>query len=532
MGSTEKRLTEQVRKTPARQRCGGPGPDQTRAAGRQVGVRPVGRQIPAQDRQAHHAVRSRLVGSLGRRSGGVPQGVPRGAVVPRRERVLHVALSHRDQHREESSRRGRPQADQLQPRHSGSRAGRRLLTELRELDTPEGLAQSEEIRDSREPRDQWPARGASNRHSVARNRRHELRRDRADDGVPGRHRAVANLPRARSHRPRDRARCFDSSANTESTPPMTEQINDQISAFIDDELSDEESAFLLRRFERDPNARTQRAALHHDRCRAARRAARARSVGAAPPHRGRADGRGADSTRRARRAGRRVTCGRWSASGSRRAVAVAAIGASALRERRAASAPSACRRRRRCRRATRSSAPSYVVPQESPTPPVPSRPRFGSRTTSIHHSEYASRLAARRSARTSSAPACVAHAEPPVRRRGPCRRMALTRALPRRSALLLLLDAGRRSRVGAGGAAVARRMNRAVEELNYRGTFVHVLDGTRRDAAHRASQRGRATAASASCRSTAPAARSSAQDDEVQCILPDRRSCCSRRART
>ena len=38
---------------------------------------------------------------------------------------------------------------------------------------------------------------------------------------------------------------------------MTEQINDQISAFIDDELSAEESALLVRRFERDPNARAQ-----------------------------------------------------------------------------------------------------------------------------------------------------------------------------------------------------------------------------------------------------------------------------------
>jgi len=42
---------------------------------------------------------------------------------------------------------------------------------------------------------------------------------------------------------------------------MTEQISDQISAFIDDELSDEESAFLLRRFERDADARS-RAALY------------------------------------------------------------------------------------------------------------------------------------------------------------------------------------------------------------------------------------------------------------------------------
>jgi len=38
---------------------------------------------------------------------------------------------------------------------------------------------------------------------------------------------------------------------------MTDQINDQISAFIDDELPDQESAFLLRRFERDPDARSQ-----------------------------------------------------------------------------------------------------------------------------------------------------------------------------------------------------------------------------------------------------------------------------------
>lgn len=36
---------------------------------------------------------------------------------------------------------------------------------------------------------------------------------------------------------------------------MTEQINDQISAFIDDELSAQESAMLVRRFERDPDAR-------------------------------------------------------------------------------------------------------------------------------------------------------------------------------------------------------------------------------------------------------------------------------------
>jgi anti-sigma factor RsiW len=36
---------------------------------------------------------------------------------------------------------------------------------------------------------------------------------------------------------------------------MTDQINDQISAFIDNELSEEESALLVRRFERDTEAR-------------------------------------------------------------------------------------------------------------------------------------------------------------------------------------------------------------------------------------------------------------------------------------
>lgn len=40
---------------------------------------------------------------------------------------------------------------------------------------------------------------------------------------------------------------------------MTDQINDQISAFIDDELSAEESALLVRRFERDPDARARAA---------------------------------------------------------------------------------------------------------------------------------------------------------------------------------------------------------------------------------------------------------------------------------
>ena len=38
-------------------------------------------------------------------------------------------------------------------------------------------------------------------------------------------------------------------------PTMTDRIHDQISAFIDNELSEDESALLVRRFERDPEAR-------------------------------------------------------------------------------------------------------------------------------------------------------------------------------------------------------------------------------------------------------------------------------------
>jgi sigma-E factor negative regulatory protein RseA len=37
---------------------------------------------------------------------------------------------------------------------------------------------------------------------------------------------------------------------------MTEQIQNQVSAFLDDELSAEECAFLVRRLERDPDARS------------------------------------------------------------------------------------------------------------------------------------------------------------------------------------------------------------------------------------------------------------------------------------
>src|SRR5688572_17050059 len=46
------------RQTPSREWSRRPSTDPTCSTGRQVGVRSVGRQVPAQDRQAHHAIRS------------------------------------------------------------------------------------------------------------------------------------------------------------------------------------------------------------------------------------------------------------------------------------------------------------------------------------------------------------------------------------------------------------------------------------------------------------------------------------------
>ena len=61
----------------------------------------------------------------------------------------------------------------------------------------------------RKPRHPRLAGGATNRHFVARNRRPQLRGNRANHGVPRRHRALTNLSRTRSNRQRRSHRCFD-----------------------------------------------------------------------------------------------------------------------------------------------------------------------------------------------------------------------------------------------------------------------------------------------------------------------------------
>jgi len=169
---------------------------------------------------------------------------------------------------------------------------------------------------------------------------------------------------------------------------MTEQINDQISAFIDDELSAEESALLVRRFERDSNARAQ--ALRYTMIGAALRGEVFESHSSVLRRRITAALDGAvPTTERA--------APRWSARYARpllgfgiaAAVAVAAIGTLRLVNE-AGVAPGGAAGGAVLAR-DQAVPPSYVVPQDAtPSGPVTSAIRLTNYL--IHHSEYASGL--------------------------------------------------------------------------------------------------------------------------------------------
>jgi len=168
---------------------------------------------------------------------------------------------------------------------------------------------------------------------------------------------------------------------------MTEQINDQISAFIDDELSVEESALFARRFDRDPSARAQ--ALRYTMIGAALRgemlephSVLRRRIAAA------LDGAVPAAERRAPH---------WSARYARpllgfgiaAAVAVAAIGTLRLVNE-TGGAPNGANGGA-VLASDQVVAPSYVVPQDAtPAGPVTSPIRLTNYL--IHHSEYASGL--------------------------------------------------------------------------------------------------------------------------------------------
>jgi sigma-E factor negative regulatory protein RseA len=176
---------------------------------------------------------------------------------------------------------------------------------------------------------------------------------------------------------------------------MTDQISDQISAFIDDELSDEESAFLLRRFERDSDARNL--------------AVRYTMIGSAL----RGELLGPDPAILRRRvvvgmtgappATARPPVARWHARlarplvgvGIAATVAIAAIGGLRLiNDARLADGASGAGLTASSPREMREivAAPaSYVVPQEVSDPPVVA-PAIRLTNYLVHHGEYASRL--------------------------------------------------------------------------------------------------------------------------------------------
>jgi hypothetical protein len=175
---------------------------------------------------------------------------------------------------------------------------------------------------------------------------------------------------------------------------MTDQINDQISAFIDDELSDEESAFLLRRFERDSDSRDL--------------AVRYTMIGSAL----RGELLGPDPAILRRRiaigmtgaplASSRPPVRRWHARlarplvgvGIAATVAVAAIGGlrfvNDAREADGA-APGITASSPREMREIVTTPASYVVPREVSEPPVVA-PAIRLTNYLVHHGEYASRL--------------------------------------------------------------------------------------------------------------------------------------------
>ncbi len=167
---------------------------------------------------------------------------------------------------------------------------------------------------------------------------------------------------------------------------MTEQINDQISAFIDDELSEEESALLVRRFERDSTARAQ--ALRYTMIGATLRGEEPHSSALRRRIAAALDGVVPATERPAPR---------WSARYARpllgfgiaAAVAVAAIGTLRFVNE-AGVAPNGIAGGAVLAR-DQVVAPSYVVPQDAtPAGPVTSPIRLTNYL--IHHSEYASGL--------------------------------------------------------------------------------------------------------------------------------------------
>ena len=89
-----------------------------RQARRRQGVRDAGRQVPAPHRAADRPHGARRRPGAGHRPGDLHPRLPGDAAVPRRQRVLHLAVPDRGQHRQEG-------ADGAQARPAGHRIGAR-----------------------------------------------------------------------------------------------------------------------------------------------------------------------------------------------------------------------------------------------------------------------------------------------------------------------------------------------------------------------------------------------------------------------
>ena len=90
-------------------------------AGRRQGLRDAGRQVPAPDRAADRPHGARRRPGAGHRPGDLHPRLPGAAAVPRRERVLHLAVPDRGQHRQEvaDGAQARPAGDRIRPGQPG-----------------------------------------------------------------------------------------------------------------------------------------------------------------------------------------------------------------------------------------------------------------------------------------------------------------------------------------------------------------------------------------------------------------------------
>ena len=124
------------------------------------------------------------------------------SAVPRRQRVLHLALPDRGQHGEEDAdgAQARPAGHRIGPRRA-RRRGRQSPAdnELSDADTP-GCGTGEQAdRRGSELCDRSVVRRIAAGDHAARNRRSQLRGNRRAHELPDRHRPIADLPGSRGH---------------------------------------------------------------------------------------------------------------------------------------------------------------------------------------------------------------------------------------------------------------------------------------------------------------------------------------------